>query len=149
MANGGYVNPYFLGQVYPAGYNSGSSFPSYGFPQNFAAQAQPQIQPQQYMISVDGEGAAKAWQIPGNPVPNLVIPLWDLDGKHVYFKSTDAYGRMNPLKKGVIIFEEDSANMISTDTAPKEQYVTKEDFEKLKNEIKGMINQPRNRGDQK
>ena len=129
MANG-YFNPYTVGQVYPATYSYSNGFP-YNSVSNYAAPSQPQ----QYMISVDGEGAAKAWQIPGNATPNLIIPLWDLDGKHVYFKSTDAYGRMNPLRKGVIIFEEGSA---SSESAP--EYATKNDLENLKNDIQKMLN---------
>lgn len=33
-----------------------------------------------YMIQVDGEMAAKAWQCPPEMKPGDVIPLWDADG---------------------------------------------------------------------
>lgn len=131
--------------VYPTlGQNISTS--PYSIPQPFIA---PQRQgSSQYMISVDGELAARAWQIPNNLPPNTIIPLWDLDGQHVYFKSVDAYGRMNPIKKGKIIFEEDPtpANLpnASQQSAPVEipdmsKYLKKEDFESFKTEIKNMI----------
>lgn len=138
MAINGY-NPYGLGQVYPSMGYTGNLYNSYPA-QSFASPAQTQ----QYMINVDGEGAAKAWQIPGGQAPNLIIPLWDLDGKHVYFKSTDAYGRMNPLRKGVIVLEEDTVQQTSGDPAPQIQYVTKDDLESFKNEIKNLLTQQNN-----
>ena len=106
--------------------------------------AQP-AQSNQWMINVDGEVGAKAWQMPNNLPPNTVIPLFDLDGEHVYFRSVDAYGRMNPLRKGRVVFEEEAKVLpqgqsgagepIRVDT---DKYVTKEDFNELKNEIREM-----------
>lgn len=131
--------------VYPT-FGQNISTSPYTIPQPFIA---PQRQgSSQYMISVDGELAARAWQIPNNLPPNTIIPLWDLDGQHVYFKSVDAYGRMNPIKKGRIVFDEDSTptNLpnVSQQSAPVEipdmsKYLTKEDFEGFKTEIKNMI----------
>ena len=125
---------YTVGQVYPS-MNFGSGYSTSIPMQTFT----PPQQIQQYMISVDGEGAAKAWQIPGGQTPNLIIPLWDLDGKHVYFKTTDAYGRMNPLKKGVIVFEEEMVPQTSGASVDTQSYVTKDDFEAFKNEIKMLL----------
>ena len=131
--------------VYPT-FGQNISTSPYTIPQPFIA---PQRQgSSQYMISVDGELAARAWQIPNNLPPNTIIPLWDLDGQHVYFKSVDAYGRMNPIKKGRIVFDEDSTptNLpnVSQQSAPVEipdmsKYLTKEDFDSFKTEIKNMI----------
>lgn len=101
-----------------------------------------------YMISVDGESAARAWQMPQNLPPNTIIPLWDVDGQHVYFKSVDAYGRLNPVRKGRIVFEEEvqqlppAQNSMSGNTAvDMSQYVTKQDFDQLRSEIRFMISQ--------
>ena len=130
-------SPNILGQTYyPVSYQTFNPY----YNQSYASMP---VQTQQYMISVDGEGAAKAWQIPGGQTPNLIIPLWDLDGKHVYFKSTDAYGRMNPLRKGVIVFEEETVpqNNMSSEASP---YVTIEDLNKLRDEIKSMLSQQNN-----
>ena len=114
----------------------------------------------QYMINVDGEGSARAWQ-PAQPLgPNTIIPLWDLDGIHLYFKSTDAYGRMNPIRKARVVFEDDQQTLPQgqsgstnpqlqsppenqsqpTPTIDMSQYVTKEDFESLRQDIHSMRN---------
>ena len=61
-----------------------------------------------YMIQVDGEMAARAWQMPVNLMPGTVIPIWDVDGVHVYFKSVDGYGRLNPTRKARIVFEDET-----------------------------------------
>lgn len=137
-----YYNPYPSQQVSYGGI-------SYGVPANT------------YWISVDGEMAARAWQMPANLPPNTIIPLWDLDGQHVYFKSTDAYGRINPLRKGHVVFDDESANLSagqanseasvnvpsgtnyvgnSSASAPDmSKYVTKDDFDGLRHEIQDLI----------
>lgn len=135
-----YYSPYAL---YPASYPVMASQPTYSY-----AQA-PQSGPA-YMISVDSEIGAKAWQMPANLPPNTVIPLWDLDGKHVYFKSVDAYGRLNPMRKGVVVFEDDSVPQQSGEAAASQPslpdmtgYVTKEDLNAMKQELRQMILQSR------
>ena len=116
---------------------------------------------QQYMIQVDGEIGAKAWQPQSALMPNVVIPLWDYDGIHVYFKSTDAYGRMNPVRKAKVVFEDESQNlpqgqsgnmnpgMSGAGENPQlqinpDQYVTKDDLNELKNEIRQMLSENHN-----
>lgn len=140
-----YTNPYL---PQPVGYSATSS---YGAPSG------------NYWISVDGEMAARAWQMPPNLPPNTIIPLWDLDGQHVYFKSTDAYGRINPIRKGRVLFDDDSQNLpqgaseASVNTPSGTNYVgdsgatgsakyvtkedLKEDLEGLKREIQDMFRQ--------
>lgn len=110
------------------------------------AQIQQPQQSQQYMINVDGEMAARAWQMPGNLSPNTIIPLWDLDGQHVYFKSVDAYGRMNPLRKGRIVFDDEPVliSQGSQQSSAPSQYVTREDLDSLKQELKSMLSQNNN-----
>ena len=100
-----------------------------------------------YMISVDGEMAARAWQMPQNLAPGTIIPLWDLDGQHVYFKSTDNFGRINPLRKGRVVFDDEPAshlpaneqNPLAGESKTENNYVTKEDLEGLRHEIQDMI----------
>ena len=116
----------------------------------------------QYMISVDGEGSARAWQPMQQVGPNTIIPLWDLDGQHVYFKSTDAYGRLNPIRKGRVVFEDEQQMLPQNQSGAVQpvqqpaqpmidpnQFVTKQDFEALKQDLRNMIgqNQP-NRNNQ-
>ena len=133
-------------------YNNPTILPAPGAPYYVQSQA-PTIQPLNYWISVDGEMAARAWQMPPNLPPNTIIPLWDLDGQHVYFKSTDAYGRINPLKKGRVVFDDDVSNLSNgqsitagesmasaNNSSPVNlNFVTKEDFESLRHEIQDMI----------
>lgn len=146
-----YYNPYLF-----------NSNPYLQQPANFssAAYTVPPVK-QNFMFSVDGEVAAKVWQPPGNYMLGAgeVVPLWDVDGYHVYFKSTDAYGRMNPLRKAHIIFDDDTAgnigsgqmqnnsqapsDNISQDTA---NFVTKEDLENLRKDIQHMLSQMQMQG---
>ena len=114
----------------------------------------------QYMYQVEGEVAAKVWMPPGNVQlpPNTLVPLWDYDGEHVYFKSTDAYGRMNPIRKARVVFEDTvsalpqgqsgAANEVPGSVVQNvsrnpdmSQYVTKDDFHELKNEIKNLMSE--------
>ena len=99
--------------------------------QNYQGQQSMAQQPQ-YMINVDGENAAKAWQTMTPPQPNTIIPLFDTDGQHVYFKTYDAYGRMNPLRKGRIVFDDE---IQISETAQQPEYVTKQDLASIHNEI--------------
>lgn len=145
-------------------YNVPSWQPVQPYPQPYPQQSfgisVPQA-PQQFMINVDGEIGAKAWQ-PQTPLaPNSVIPLWDFDGIHVYFKSTDAYGRMNPMRKAKVVFEDEqkalpqgnsgavnglneNANQNvsgaqSIELPDMAKYVTKDDLESLKQDLRSMF----------
>ena len=153
-----YYNPYLYNNPSPAvGAAYFNAYPqqalpvnnSYGMPTN------------NYWISVDGEMAARAWQMPANLPPNTIIPLWDLDGQHVYFKSTDAYGRINPIRKGKVVFEDEQASRLPSamnegqsescapapssisNTPDMNEYVRKEDFEGLRQEIREMLQHQR------
>ena len=113
--------------------------------------ALPAFQSPQFMIQIDGEVGARAWQPQSALPPNTVIPLWDYDGVHVYFKSTDAYGRMNPIRKARVVFEDEQqtlpqgnsgAQADPSQAAPGVQadnYVTKEDVKTLKEELKDEL----------
>ena len=126
-----YTNPY--SNAYPTNYWNPIN------PMTVSSQmTQPVIQPQ-YMINVDGENSAKSWQPVSIPQPNTIIPLFDSDGQHVYFKTYDAYGRMNPIRKGRIVFDDEIQVSESTSELDLSGYVTKEDFEKLKEELLGQL----------
>ena len=129
-----YPYPY-SGQLNSVAYPTGYWNPANPIISNYAMQNVPQ-QPQ-YMINVDGENSAKAWQPSVVPQPNTIIPLFDSDGQHVYFKTYDAYGRMNPLRKGRIIFDDE----IQVSEMAQNGYVTKEDLDKFKEELLSQINQ--------
>ena len=131
-----YYNPYM--SAYPTNYWNPIN------PMTVSNQmTQPVIQQPQYMINVDGENSAKSWQ-PTTPVqPNTIIPLFDSDGQHVYFKTYDAYGRMNPLRKGRIVFDDE----VQVSETPSEQvqtpdmtaYATKDDLDKMKEELEEKL----------
>ena len=143
-----YYTPYYYPQT---------SYGAYGVQQPAYPVQQPAFSAlntgNNYMVSVDGEMAARAWQPPMPMAPNSVIPLWDLDGQHVYFKSTDAYGRMNPIRKGRVVFDDEIVNTSGDklnegsntsyasgeSESQQEEYATKEDFNMLRNEIKSML----------
>jgi hypothetical protein len=120
-----YANPYMMQNSYSA----------------------PMQQPSTFMYTVDGEQAARAWQMPAGVAPGTVIPLFDVDGEHVYFKSTDAYGRLNPLRKGRVVLEEvPQLPQGASGDAPAQdmsQFVTKDDLNELKKELRNMM-APRN-----
>lgn len=123
----------------------------------------------QYMYQVDGEIGAHAWQAPGNvPLgPNAIVPLFDFDGVHIYLKTTDAYGRMNPMRKGRVVFDDEQQNLPqqsasnvqsgqmnqnpqlqkngnvsgaqSIELPDMSKFVTKDDFESFKEDLRAMF----------
>ena len=101
------------------------------------------------MISVDGEMAAKAWPTPQEMRPGDVIPLWDVDGVHVYFKSLDGYGRLNPTRKARIVFEDEMPALPEGNSGTvrssydSDQVVTKQDFDTFRNEVMQALGQNR------
>ena len=106
-----------------------------------------------YMYQVDGENAARGWNPPGGQMlpPNTIVPLFDADGEHVYFKSTDMYGRMNPIRKARVVFEEEQQVLpkeqnVNVDTSlDLSKYVTKDDLESMKQDIINVMNNMNNR----
>lgn len=144
MAGQSYYNPingqpYIMGNVIPS---QGYAQTAYQMPVS-AAPSTP------YMIQADGEMAARAWQMPANVMPGTVIPIWDVDGIHVYFKSVDNYGRLNPTRKARIVFEDEQQSLTegqSGNISGTEQYITKADFDSFRNEIKQMMSGNRQNG---
>lgn len=129
-----YMNSY--SSAYPINYWN----PSNPVVPNQMPQQMMQQQPQ-YMINVDGENAAKSWQPGSVPQPNTIIPLFDSDGQHVYFKTYDAYGRMNPLRKGRIVFDDEIISETPSDPVIPDMsgYATKDDLSKMKEELEETL----------
>lgn len=67
-------------------------FPNYQPPVSAAQPAQ------QGLIWVDGEAAAKAYQLPAGWPANTPIALWDTNDTIIYLKSTNQMGMPNPLQ---------------------------------------------------
>lgn len=123
--------------------------------------AQPQYQqPQQVnptMIWVDGEVAARAYQVPPTHPAGQYMALWDNNDMVIYLKSVDAFGRPAPLKKirytiepepqtGALPTPMNQGGMSgTTEQQDMSKFVTKDDLESLKNELKNMLQtQPNN-----
>lgn len=141
-----------------AGYNN---FVGYGYPNNmnypqanqmtYSPQMQPnysQGQQQKAGIEwVDGEVGAKAYQLPQGWPVNVPMPLWDTNDTVIYLKSINAMGMPNPLQKVRYTMEQGTsvnqsmlpANDISTHQ-DMSAFVTKDEMEKLKDELKAAIN---------
>ena len=139
----------------PYGYTMGQVVPASGYPgqmpmpmPQIQMASPPMINRNGWMISVDGEMAAKAWPTPQEMRPGDVIPLWDVDGVHVYFKSLDGYGRLNPTRKARIVFEDEiqalpEGNSGNSHTSYSDQVVTKQDFDDFRNEVMQVLGQNR------
>ena len=100
-------------------------------------------QPVQGILWVDGEVGAKAYQMPHNWPVGTPIPLWDTNDTIIYLKSINQMGMPNPLQKIHYTMEEQQNKAVlptnQVSGADRTEYVTKEDFEQMKNEIKEMI----------
>lgn len=114
--------------VYP--YNSALSAyqPMYQAPQSYAPAPMPL--PGE-IIGVDGEAAARAYQVPAGLQPGKFIALWDTNDKKIYLKSVNQMGMPNPVQ--VLKFEFETPQ--NTSGAPAGDYATKADLERLKQEI--------------
>lgn len=112
-------------------YNNPYSFPQYQ-QQSFMPQQSYAPQPQSYpgsIVGVDGEAAARAYQMPAGLPPGVPIALWDTNGQYIYLKSLNPMGMPNPIQKLTYTREEQPTPVLSGD------YATKADLEKLKKEI--------------
>lgn len=150
MAN--YMNPYMVGTWN----NSVNPYGGYGtigpmMPQQGYTPSQ-QLPMSSNVIPVDGEVGAKAYMVPnGSTGP---IALWDTNDNVIYLRTFNAAGMPNPLKK-LRYTEEEPDQMLpnsqsgSTPQVDTSKFVTKEDFESLRNEIRQMnsvMRQNSNRG---
>lgn len=134
---GFYQNPYPYGapmQSYAANpYQTGV------MPQQSYAPAQPPMQSN--VIGVDGEIGAKAFNIPnGSTGP---IALWDTNDNVIYMRTFNAAGMPMPLKRLRYVEEEPAQALPAQSGAAVDtsQFVTKTDFEQLRNEIRQMAQQ--------
>ena len=144
-----YYNPY---NFYPATYANQMGYS--GMPMQ-----QPQMSQQSYsapvqqgpkmMEWVEGEVGAKAFQMPNGWPANSPIPLWDSTDTVIYLKSWGPMGIPNPMQKlryempeqqnqAMLMSGNNSSNEDKSGHLDMNQYVTKQDFEQLKNEIRNM-----------
>ena len=92
---------------------------------------------------VDGEVGAKAFQMPQGWPAETPIVLWDNSEKKIYLKSWNNMGMPNPMQELTYEIKEHTnpallpSNISGSDAS---NYVTKDDFDKFKEELRNMIN---------
>ena len=130
------------------GYNPQPMYQSYAQPmsQGQYSGMQQTSQATQGIKWVDGEAEAK-----GTPIPAGVsqFAMWDINEPVIYIKTLNQMGMPNPMQKAHYKLEqkEQSGNMNSGNMSRQEskedksEYVTKDDFENMKNELKELLNQ--------
>lgn len=135
---------YYGNAIYP---NANWNVPqSMGYPQQQYQYAQQSAQ-QHGMIGVDGEVGAKAYQMPQGWPANVPIPLWDTNEQIIYLKSINQMGMPNPLQKLKYTIEDQQYQSMLPSGASNQagpEYVTKSDFEDLKNELRDMLKNQQN-----
>lgn len=101
---------------------------------------------QQYMIWVEGEVGAKAFQQPPGLPANMPIPLWDSTDQIIYLKSWNPMGMPNQMQKLPYEFGQTAGNLTGAtgqsnamsqgnQNGISEGYATKDDLQKMKEEI--------------
>lgn len=139
-----YYNPY---NFYPASY-AGAYYPQVQQPMQQSYTPAPQQGPKM-MEWVEGEVGAKAYQMPIGWPANSPIPLWDSTDTVIYLKSWGPMGIPNPLQKlRYEMPEQQSQQMLMSGNGQggnsgaaqpdMSQYVTKQDFESLRQEIRNI-----------
>ena len=95
---------------------------------------------------VDGEAEAKGTPIPAGASQ---FAMFDINEPVIYIKSLNQMGMPNPMQKARYKLEQQEqsgnnmSNSMSRNEEPenKSEYVTKSDFEQMKNELKEMMTQ--------
>ena len=147
-----YYNPY---NFYPATYQSPVGYQqqpiSYGgVPMPIQQSGTAPVQQGPKMMEwVEGEVGAKAFQMPNGWPANSPIPLWDSTDTVIYLKSWGPMGIPNPMQKlryempeqqnqALLTNGNNGMSGTSGNGQDMSQFVTKQDFEQLKNEIRNM-----------
>lgn len=135
--------PYTPGYYMPSNYYNPIN-PITPMPQqSYSAQTQQNLQG---ITWVDGEVGAKAYQMPQSWPAGTPIPLWDTNDTVIYLKSVNQMGMPNPLQRIHYTMEEQksqqmlpSGQMSGTIEPEKVDYVTRNDLEAVKNELKELL----------
>lgn len=99
----------------------------------------------QGLIWVDGEAAAKAYQLPAGWPANTPIALWDTNSTTIFLKSTNQMGMPQPLQ--IVHYEIEERKNVSGmgeergkawDEEMKELHAAKDELKKLREEIEAM-----------
>ena len=140
-----YYNPYnFFPATYPQQYSTAMNPQLNTTPAQQGYSGTPAMKSMEW---VEGEVGAKAFQMPQGWPANQPIPLWDSTDTVIYLKSWSQMGIPNPMQKLKYEMPQSqnqqmlqSGNMSGTNNMA--EYITKEDFETFKNEVReAMKNQ--------
>lgn len=148
----GVYNPYTL---YPVSYANQMGYApmpaQQPMPQSYAP---PQQQQQDDMKWVEGELGAKMFQMPPGWPTNKVIMLWDTTDTNIFFKSWGPMGIPNPIQKihyvmGTQQNEQQflsgaNVNQNAGQQIDPNMFVTKNEFDQLRNDIKELMNNANN-----
>lgn len=103
------------------------------------------------VIWVDGEQAARSYQLPAGWPANTPFALWDSNEQVIYWKSVNQYGAPNKLLRIPYTMDDDQlskqqampvSGTVSAAQGPDmTAYVTKDDLNSMRNEIKEMLRQ--------
>lgn len=125
------------GQLQPA-------YPTYQQSYAPAPMQMPNTPIPQKPIFVEGEMAARVFQMPDNWPVLVPLYLWDTSGNVFYIKMLDASGVPVPLQAFDYQRREMTSGYLSGTSQPQVdmgQYVTKDAFEAKMNELKDMLRQ--------
>lgn len=111
------------------------------FNQQYPNYAGFQQQPSNQIIFVQGETGAKAYQIP----INSTVLLMSSEANEFFIKSTDQAG-FPTIKKYRFTEVTQNAEQTKTEQIKTQNFVTREEFEALKDEIK-QLKEPKNESD--
>ena len=112
------------------------NYPQYPYYQPNQSYAQNNMESMKW---VDGEIGAKAFQMPQGWPPETPIALWDNSEKKIWLKSWNAMGMPNPMQEiNYTIKERANNSLLPGNVSGDTQYVTKQDFEQLKEELRNL-----------
>lgn len=141
-----YYGPTYTGMGYQQPAIGQASFTPYVQPMQQSYTPAPVQQPK-VMEWVEGEIGAKAFQMPAGWPANTPIPLWDSTDTVIYLKSVNQMGMPNPMQKLKYTIEETQQQALMSGASGNSmsgqdmsQFVTKQDLEQLKQEIRNMGN---------
>ena len=104
-----------------------------GYPVNYPQFYAPQMQNNNNnsIIWVQGEAGAKSYLV----APNNTVQLWDSEDNVIYLKSADSSG-MPSIKVLDYTIRENAPQNVKNSLKNDSAFVTKEEFEKFKSELK-------------
>lgn len=133
-----------------------TSYPANSYQQQYSQALQPQYaQPQASyttqqqpigIVWVDGEVGAKAYQLPAGWPANAPMPLWDTNDTVIYLKSINQMGMPNPLQRVHYTMDEQKQSFAAAPERDMSAYATKEDLERMKEELKNAFKSKEARG---